>query len=93
MLALRLLSEGGKGLNTSLVLLLYIGIVFFFLMIIIGWWTSSKKQDQFEVQYEAEKPAKKDADDLVRIEGIGPKVARVLIGAGLTTFKSLAIAN
>ena len=88
MLALRLLSEDGKGLDTSLVWLLYIGIVVFFQMIIIGRWTSSKKQDQFEVQYEAEKPAKKDSDDLVRIEGIGPNaneidVQKILNGAGL----------
>ena len=32
-------------------------------------------------------------DDLVRLEGIGPKVARVLNDAGITTFAALASAN
>ena len=32
-------------------------------------------------------------DDLVRLEGIGPKVARVLNDAGITTFAGLAGAN
>jgi large subunit ribosomal protein L17 len=32
-------------------------------------------------------------DDLVRLEGIGPKVARVLNDAGITTFAALAAAN
>lgn len=32
-------------------------------------------------------------DDLVRLEGIGPKVAKVLNDAGITTFAGLASAN
>src|SRR5512142_2099208 len=32
-------------------------------------------------------------DDLVRLEGIGPRVARVLNDAGITTFAALASAN
>lgn len=32
-------------------------------------------------------------DDLVRLEGIGPKVARILNDAGITTFAALAAAN
>ncbi len=32
-------------------------------------------------------------DDLVRLEGIGPRVARVLSDAGITTFAALASAN
>jgi len=32
-------------------------------------------------------------DDLVKLEGIGPKVARVLNDAGITTFEALARAN
>lgn len=31
-----------------------------------------------------------EADDLVKIEGIGPKVAKTLIAAGITTFAQLA---
>ena len=66
MLALRLLSEGGEIPDTSLTLLLFIGIAFFFLMIIVGWLTSSRKQDQAEVTNEAKKSMKKDADELVK---------------------------
>lgn len=93
MLALRLLSEGGEGPDTSLTILLFVGIAFFFLMIVVGWLSSNRKQDQAEVMHEAKKSAKKDADDLVRIEGIGPKVARVLNEAGITTFEDLAHAK
>lgn len=93
MLALRLLSEGGEGPNTELVWLLYAGMAFFFLVVIVGWWVSSRKQDQPEVKHEAVKSKKKDADDLVKIEGIGPKVAKVLKDAGVTTFDELAHAK
>ena len=34
-----------------------------------------------------------EADDLVKIEGIGPKVAKTLIAAGVTTFAQLAESN
>ena len=34
-----------------------------------------------------------DADDLVKIEGIGPKVAKALNAAGITTFAALAESN
>lgn len=93
MLALRLLSEGGEGPNTELLWLLYFVIAFFLLIIIVGWWASSRKQEQPEVKQEAVKSKKKDADDLVRIEGIGPKVARVLADAGIVTFAELAHAK
>jgi hypothetical protein len=93
MLALRLLSEGGEGPDTSLTILLFIGIAFFFLMIIVGWLTSSRKQDQVEVTNDAKKSADQDADDLVKIEGIGPKVAKVLKDAGITTFDELSHAK
>jgi hypothetical protein len=91
MLALRLLSEGGEGPNTTLQWMLYVGIAFFFLMIVVGWWVSSKKQDQAGAQDDSHgHHPKKEADDLVKIEGIGPKVAKVLSEAGITTFEGLA---
>jgi len=94
MLALRLLSEGGEGPNTTLSWLLFVGIAFFFLMIIVGWWSSSRKQSQPEVQNDAHgHEADKEADDLVKIEGIGPKVAKVLNEAGIATFEDLAHAK
>lgn len=90
MLALRLLSEGGEGPNKELLWLLYLVIAFFLLIVIVGWWVSLRKQDQPEVKQEAVKSKKKDADDLVKIEGIGPKVAKILADAGITTFAELA---
>ena len=53
MLALNMLSEGGAGPDTSLSLLLYIGIAFFFLIITVGWLSSDKKQDQAGAAQEA----------------------------------------
>ena len=93
MLALRLLSEGGEGPNTSLLWLLYVGVELFFMIIIIGLMVSNRKQEQFEVQDETPKSKKRKADDLVKIEGIGPKVAKVLKDAGVATFDDLAHAK
>jgi len=93
MLALRLLSEGGEGPDTSLLWLLYVGVALFFMIIIIGWMVSNRKQEQFEVQDETPKSKKRKADDLVEIEGIGPKVAKVLKDAGVVTFDDLAHAK
>ncbi|MBL8103413.1 MAG: DUF4332 domain-containing protein [Anaerolineales bacterium] len=90
MLALRLLSEGGEGPNTELLWLFYALMGFFLLMVIVGWWTSSRKQEQVQVQSEPIKSTKKDADDLIKIEGIGPKVVKVLKEAGIRTFADLA---
>ncbi|MBK8781747.1 MAG: DUF4332 domain-containing protein [Anaerolineales bacterium] len=93
MLALRLLSEGGEGPNTELQWFLMVGMVLFFLAVTIGWWASSRKQEQVGAGHEAKKSAKKGADELTKIEGIGPKVAKVLKEAGITTFEELANAT
>lgn len=94
MLALRLLAEGAEGPNTELLWLLYAGIAFFVLAILLGWWASSGKQEQVEVRVEAAKPSKKkDTDDLTIIEGIGPKVVKVLKKAGIASFSDLAHAK
>lgn len=93
MLALRLFSEGGEGPSTELRWFLLVGIAFFFMIVIAGWWTSPRKQKQVEARPEAKKSAKKDSDDLTKIEGIGPKVANVLKEAGVTSFDELAHAK
>ncbi len=92
MLALHLLSEGGEGPNTALMWLLLTGMGFFFLIIIVGWWSSSRKQSEPEVAHEAHHSPEleKAPDDLVKLEGIGPKVAKVLNGGGIKTFEMLA---
>ena len=93
MLALRLLSEGGEGPNTELVWLLLVLLGFFALAVVVGWWAASRKPEQVEVKSEAVSSGKKSADDLKKIEGIGPKVAKVLAKAGIETFDDLAHAK
>jgi hypothetical protein len=95
MLALRLLAEGGEGPNTELLMVLWILLGLFGLAIIVGWASSLRKPKQVEVESEAApSPAKKKAaDDLATIEGIGPKVAKVLARVGISTFDDLAKAN
>jgi hypothetical protein len=97
MLAMKLLEETGP--NTELSWLLYVVLGFFLLMVLVGWWVSSRKAEQVEVAHEAPSlhpeshEEKVLPDDLVRLEGIGPKVAKVLNDAGITTFAALAHAN
>src|SRR5512142_123135 len=47
------------------------------------------RQDE-ERKTEAKVEKKTEADDLVKIEGIGPKVAKALNDAGITTFEALS---
>jgi hypothetical protein len=86
MLFMKLLSE--EGPNTELGWLLYVVFGFFFLMVIIGWLVSrNQKPAEAAVHAHAEP---KHEDDLVIIEGIGPKVAKVLNAAGILSFDDLA---
>ncbi len=89
MYALSLLFE--EGPNTSLAWLLWVALAFFFLMVIVGWLTSRNKGKQPEVRHET--LGEKLADDLTMLEGIGPKVAKVLAGIGITSFADLAGAD
>ena len=68
---------------------------FFLLMVIIGWLVSRRRGEPVQAPAEAHVHAKeeKPADDLVKIEGIGPKVAKILNEAGITTFAALAQAE
>ena len=89
-----LLEEAGP--NTELGWLLFLVLGFFLLMVIVGWWVSRRNGTVVEVPQEMhvlphETPA--TPDDLVSLEGIGPKVARILNDAGITTFAALADAK
>ncbi len=89
MFALHLLSEGGESPDTTLLWMLIVALAFFLLMVIVGWLVSRNKKP--EVQHEAH--GHHEADDLTKIEGIGPKVAKVLGKVGVNTFESLAHAE
>ncbi len=91
MQALMLLAEEG-GPNSNLSWLLWVVLGIFLLIVLIGWWVSRNKGEQAEVQPEA--PAEqKSADDLTVLEGVGPKVAKLLSEAGYASFADLAKAD
>ena len=48
------------------------------------------EERKVEAKVEKKATAKKEADDLAKIEGIGPKVAKALNEAGITTFEALS---
>jgi predicted flap endonuclease-1-like 5' DNA nuclease len=97
MYALDLLAQEGPDTSLSWLLLVVFG--FFFLMVVVGWLASrnmgSKPTVEHEAHMEPEVPAAhgKSADDLILLEGIGPKVASVLHEAGITSFADLAAAD
>jgi predicted flap endonuclease-1-like 5' DNA nuclease len=74
-------------------------------MVVVGWWVSRNRDSQPVAKQEAptehttymepEAPAiqTKTADDLVILEGIGPKVAQVLNNIGIMSFADLAQAD
>ena len=92
MFLIRLSEEAGP--NTELAWLLYAALGFFFLMVIVGWLTSRRNGGQPGSAHEAHAPVEhKEPDDLTKLEGIGPKVGKVLNEAGITTFEGLAHAK
>lgn len=93
MLAAMLLEEAGP--NTELGWLFYLFLGFFFLMVIVGWLVSRQGGMPTEVPHEAHVPHQVAvvADDLVSLEGIGPRVAGILNADGITTFEALANAD
>ena len=92
MFASVLLEEAGP--NTELGWLLYVLLGFFLLMVIVGWWASTRNKDQVDAPQEVHVEHETHApDDLTKLEGIGPKVAKVLGEVGITTFAGLARAN
>ena len=89
MLFMKLLSE--EGPNTELVWSLRALLGFFALIVVIGWLASlNKKPTEAPAHTHAEE---KHDDDLEIIEGIGPKVAKVLKEGGIHSFADLAHAT
>lgn len=101
MLTMKLLEEAGPNMELGWLLVLF--LVFFLLMVIVGWWSSGRSGGKAEPVHEvtshhpAEVPEvhveSSAADDLTKLEGIGPKVARLLNESGITTFLALSKAN
>ena len=95
--ALSLLSQ--EGPDASLSWLLWVVLGFFLLMVVVGWLVSRNRSSQPVVQHEAPRKPEMNAvqttsaDDLTMLEGIGPKVARVLNGIGIISFADLASAE
>lgn len=89
MFVLSLLSE--EGPNTELAWILWVGLLFFFLMVVIGWLVSRNKKPVVEAMHAEHKHDEpKHEDNLEIIEGIGPKVAKILKTAGIVSFSDLA---
>lgn len=65
------------------------------LLVLIIWWFNRRKSDETVIPSKSPVQTQRETppDDLVRIEGIGPKVARVLNEAGINTFEALAGAD
>jgi large subunit ribosomal protein L17 len=106
MYTVRLLQEGGT--LSDMGGLVYVVLIIFFLMVLLGWlvvskgWLKKEEEPKHEEHDHAEPapiesksaPVKiSAADDLTELEGIGPKVAQVLAGIGISTFESLAKAD
>ena len=80
MYALNLLSETTHEPDLTWLLWLVLGL--FALIVIIGWMTS-KKGDM------SDSATSIQSDDLKKLEGIGPKVEKVLNNAGVTAYADL----
>ena len=105
MYSIRLLEEGGA--QGGIGWLVWVALAIFFIMVILGWLASSKGwlkkeeepqpvahgHDEHADAQPAHAEHTSEPDNLTHLEGIGPKVAGVLAGIGITTFKALAHAD
>jgi predicted flap endonuclease-1-like 5' DNA nuclease len=101
MLAVRILEAGAE--ETGLGWLVWVALAVFLLMVFLGWlvvskgWLKKEEEPVVETHSHAEhgtvhaEPIA--VDNLVSLEGIGPKVAQLLAGIGITSFAGLAEAD
>lgn len=84
-----------NGSNGEIGWLLYLLLSLLLLAVIILWLRSRRRGGQVEASSEVHVRHEENiaTDDLVRIEGIGPRVARILNEAGISTFDALANAD
>ena len=85
-------SSGYLQTDTNAAGWLWIVILLVLFLVVIIWWFRYRKAEPVGVP-PSELQANGSANDLLKIEGIGPKVAKVLHEAGITTFEALANAN
>ncbi|MEO8357089.1 MAG: DUF4332 domain-containing protein [Chloroflexota bacterium] len=83
------------GPNTGWGWLSYLVIGLLLSLVIVSWLLRRRKGEELEASPGARGLHKEnvEVDDLTRIEGIGPKVARVLNESGISTFDALANAD
>lgn len=102
MLAVRILEAGAE--ETGLGWLVWVALAVFLLMVFLGWlvvskgWLKKEEEPVVETHSHADEHGTAHAepavvDDLVSLEGIGPKVAQLLAGIGITSFAGLAEAD
>jgi predicted flap endonuclease-1-like 5' DNA nuclease len=102
MLAVRILEAGAE--ETGLGWLVWVALAVFLLMVFLGWlvvskgWIKQEEEPVVETHPHADEHGTAHAepavvDDLVSLEGIGPKVAQLLAGIGITSFAGLAEAD
>jgi large subunit ribosomal protein L17 len=73
---------------------LWLVILILLLLGLIIWWSSRRRAEPVDVPPAAVAAREEmPADDLTKIEGIGPRVAQVLNGTGIRTFEALARAD
>jgi predicted flap endonuclease-1-like 5' DNA nuclease len=98
-------TQGGMSALVWVILIVFLLMVFLGWLVTSKGWLKKEaepKHDEHSHQ-ESVEPALAEsnpvtvktsaADDLTKLEGIGPKVATVLAGIGITTFESLAKAD
>ena len=70
----------------------WIAILLVLFVVVIIWWLRYRRVEAAGLP-PTRMQVERAADDLIKIEGIGPRVAEVLKAAGITTFEALARAN
>jgi hypothetical protein len=89
--------EGGTqpGVNGQVLIALLVFFLVFFLMVVLGAWVAGKGLLTQEEEPRSAGPAHAASafDDLTTLEGIGPKVVKVLASQGITSFAALASAD
>jgi predicted flap endonuclease-1-like 5' DNA nuclease len=103
MLAMQVLAESAE--QSGLGWLVWVVLIVFVLMVFLGWlvWSKGWLKQEEEVPHDSHthaehvhEPVPAQAavpDDLTTLEGIGPKVAKLLADNGIPTFAALAEAD